>query len=136
MCLRRRFYKSPEVSVSKGEKRRILYHPGKICIKEFAFYYDGDNDTGTFDCVFELKIDGELLLKETLNDISRFWCVATSSPNASREFFRTGRSDTYKTLSFIIRNLGRVEEGIEVWFENVDTTNGANVRVALVYDVD
>ena len=135
MCLRRRFYKGPISAVAAGKKERVLFHKGKICVRQLHLQYDADNDTGNNKNVWNIKIDGMEILNFSFLHIYQHFAGNTICNNSDRPIICSRYSDTSKIFSLIFHDLGRVEEGIEVWFENVDTSNTCYVTIGMVYDI-
>jgi len=135
MFWRRRFYKSPITSVAAGEKKRVLYHKGKICVRQLNLRYDANDTTGSYNNKWIIKIDGEELINMSFFDIWKFLGGSVSNTGANRPVSNLTRDDTNKNYVVAFLDLGTVEEGIEVWFENVDTANSCSLWVGMVYDV-
>ena len=135
MFWRRRFYKSPITSLAAGEKKRILYHKGKICIRQLNLRYDADNTTGSYNNKWTIKIDGEEIINMSFFDIWAFLGGRIASAAANRPVSIVSKNDTNKHYIVIFHDLGVVEDGIEIWHENADTSNVVYINVGMVYDV-
>jgi len=135
MFWRRRFYKSPISTVPAGEKRCLIRHKGKINVRQFNLFYDGDNDTGTPNCILTITIDGEQILNTPLVDINFYYGGGTASYNLAAPVTIVEMNWTEKRYKYRFLDLGTVKENIEIWFENVDTSNSAKVYSAIIYDV-
>jgi len=135
MFWRRRFYRSPITNVQAGEEKRVLYHKGTILIKQLVLRYDGNDDTGTTNCVWTIKVDSEEILRESIRNIHVYFSGGRVRLDSDAPVVCVDYNDTYKVYTFIIRNLGLVKEGIEIWFKNEDTSNQCGVRIGIVYDV-
>jgi len=135
MCLRRRFYKADVRWISAGEKREILYHKGKIYIRQLTLFYDADNNTGTHNNKWIIKIDSDEILNMKLIDIHECLAGCMVCKESDRPVVSIIHDSTYKIYCVILRDVGIVNEGIEIWIDNVDTSNGCSVRVGMIYDV-
>jgi len=135
MCPRRRFYKGPVNKVNAGEKKRVLLHKGKICIKQLNLYYNGDDTTGTNQNKWVIKIDGEEILNEKFVDIYTHLAGYCSAEHSDRPVVVASYSTSSNVYIVIFHDLGPVEDSIEVWHENADASNHCWVAVGLVYDV-
>jgi len=135
MYPRRRFYKGPVTSLAAGKEERVMFHRGKICVRQLNLWYDGDDTTGSYSNIWKIKIDGQEILNMTLYDI--FTCLAgyVSAGHSDRPVVVQVFNNTSKTFGVIFHDLGVVNEGIEVWFKNVDTSNSCSLIIAMVYDV-
>ena len=135
MFWRRRFYRIPTTTIAAGVNKRVLYFPGKITIRQLHIEYDGDDSTGTDFSIIEIKIDGETLLKDTIRGIYRYLANYKITSDSDRPIVCVIYDTTNKRYGFSFHDLGFVKDGIEVWIENKDTSNEAEIRIGLVYDV-
>ena len=135
MCPRRRFYKGPITSVAAGKKERVLFHKGKICVKQLCLQYDGHDDTSSNKNKWIIKIDGQEVFSFTAYDVCYFFCGFVTSVDSDRPIIMLKYDTNYNIYRFMLHDLGPVNEGIEVWFENVDTSNSCDVKIGMVYDV-
>jgi len=135
MFWRRRFYKSPIKSVPAGEKKRVLYHKGEIHIRQLNLRYDANDTTGSNGNIWTIKIDGEELINDSFINIYEYLAGYTPTAHSNRPVVCLTKNETYKSYCLVFHDLGTVKEGIEVWHENVDTSNGCTIRVGMVYDV-
>jgi len=135
MCPRRRFYIGPINKVAAGKKKRVLFHKGKICVKELLLRYDGNDDTSSKYNVWSIKIDGEEIINRSFGDIYKYLCGYSTCQHSDRPIVCNVYNTTINVYSLIFHDLGLVEDGIEVWFENKDTSNDCDVSLSLVYDV-
>ena len=135
MCLRRRFFKSPIETVAAGEKGRVLFHIGRICIKQLTLRYNANDTTGSNKNKWLIKVDGQEILNMSLKDIYVNLCGYAAAPNSDRPVIMFAYSESGNIYTVIFHDLGRVEESIEVWLENVDTSNLCYVSAGMVYDV-
>jgi len=135
MCFRRRFYKSPISGIVAGGEERIIFHKGKICVKQLSIYYDGNNDTGTNKSAIKIKIDGEEIFNYSILDIYRYFSGYMYSKESTRPIVFYAFDDSAKIYSLVFHDLGPVNDGIEVWIKNEDTSNGCVVLSGMVYDV-
>jgi len=135
MCSRRRFYKGPVNKINAGEKKRVLLHKGKICIKQLNLYYNGDDTTGSPNNKWIIKIDGEEILNDSLENIYIYFAGRSVSEHSDRPVVVTSYSSSTNVYKVIFHDLGPVVDAIEVWFKNVDMSNHSWVTVGLIYDV-
>lgn len=135
MCPRRRFYRGALESVAAGKKERVLFHKGKICVRQLNIYCNGDDTTGTYKNKWIIKVDGEELVNMNCKDMYKYLVGYIVCQHANRPVINTIYNDSSKIYAFIINDLGVVNEGIEVWFENKDTSNSCGIVVGMVYDV-
>jgi len=135
MCPRRRYYLAPKTVVAAGKKERILFHKGKICVKQLNLYYNADDTTGSYKNRWIIKIDGSEVFNFSPIQIYDFFAGDQSSYNSDRPVICTLSNPDSQIYSFILHDIGLVTEGIEVWLENVDTSKFCYVRVAMAYDI-
>ena len=135
MCPRRRFYKGPITSVAAGKKERVLFHKGEICIKQLNLRYDAHNTTGSSKNVWIIKIDGTEILNMPFEDIYQYLAAYMVTSQSNRPVICVKYSGDSKTYTVTFHDLGRVEESIEIWMKNVDSSNDCNVWVSMVYDI-
>jgi len=135
MCLRRRFYRGPIKTVAAGKKERVLFHKGKICVKQLNLRYDADNDSGNNKNVWIIKIDGEEIINFPFNVIYTYFCGNAVCNHSDRPAICNSYSDTSKIYALIFHDLGPVYDSIEIEFENVDTSKSCLVNIGMIYDV-
>ena len=135
MFWRRRFYKSPITSVPAGGKRCLIRHKGKINVRQLCVNYDANDTTGSNQCILTIIIDGEQILNDSFLNIHQHFSgyrvtIDSAVPVATLNFDNSAK---FYTLRFL--DLGTVKENIEVWLENVDTSNLIWTKAGMVYDI-
>jgi len=135
MCPRRRFYKSPVTNVDAGKKERVLFCRGNFCVKQLTLQYDGHDTTSSNKNKWIIKIDGQEVFSFTPYDICYFFCGFMTTNDSDRPIITLKYDTDYNIYRFIFHDLGVVNEGIEIWLENIDTSNSCDVKVGMVYDV-
>jgi len=135
MCPRRRYYTAPKTSVAAGKKERVLFHKGKICVKQLNLFYTADEETGSFNNKWIIKIDGSEIFNFSPIQLYNYFAGEQTSYNSERPVVITRFSTNVNIYTVILHNIGIVCEGIEIWLENVDTSNSCSVKIGMVYDV-
>jgi len=135
MCLRRRFKKNENTTVAAGAKELVLDLEQRCCIRQLSFQVDMNDTTGTKKSRIIFKIDEDEILNESIENLLVFYNAFWKTPQSSRPFQVIGWDDSTKNYSLIFLDLGRVERRFAVFFENKDTSNSANVRVGVIYDI-
>ncbi len=135
MFWRRRFYKSSIGAIPAGSKKCLIRHKGKINVRQLTIQYDGDDTTGSPYCKITIRIDGEEVINDTFFGIYKHYCGWSSSPHLNVPLVMRAYNFANKTFCVMFLDLGTVKENIEVWLENVDTSNEASIGAGMVYDV-
>ena len=134
-CPKRRYHPGIEKTVNAGSKELVFSYKGSACVRQLGLYYDGNNSTGTYNCKLIIRVDGATILDMSMHDIVYRFCTNVVSAYSDRPLICTRWDNTNKIYCFIFHDLGYVRDNLEVWFENVDTSNSCVVRVGMVYDV-
>ncbi|RLF84692.1 hypothetical protein DRN34_05320 [Thermococci archaeon] len=135
MFWRRRFYKSPINSIPAGGKKCLIRHKGKINVRQLTVRYDGDDTTGSPYSKIVIRIDGEQIINDTIREIYKDLCGWLAGQHLNAPIVMRQYNSTNKVFCLMFLDLGTVKENIEVWLENADTSNSANVAAGMVYDV-
>ena len=70
-----------------------------------------------------------------LYDICNYIAGSLVAYHSDRPVVLTAFDSTNNIYGLMLHDLGRVDEGIEVWLKNVDTSNACGVWTGMVYDI-
>ena len=135
VCPKRRYYIGPISSVPAGKKERVFFYKGRACIRQLNLFYNGDNTTGDANCKWTIKIDGETVINNTITEMYRYLAGWVISTHSDRPVVCTLYNKETNVFKFVLIDVGCIENGIEIWFENVDISNECTLGIGIAYDI-